>query len=249
MPMAFGMLAGILAAQRTGKGQVIDCAMVEGAALIHAMMWALRAQGSWSDERGTNLNDSGAPFYDVYQCADGGIISIASIEPQFWSELLARLQLTDDADFAAQHDRRRWPTMKARLAAIFATRPRAHWIELMEGSDICFAPVLSMADAPESPHNAARGTFAEVDGVTQPMLEIAPSSRSNLTEALPSAVASGRTPSSALCLAGPSGVSISSGTISWSNAPRACAAAARLCDSSAQFLHIRIIVWNMSMSV
>ncbi len=169
MLMAFGMIAGLLAAARDGRGQVIDCAMTDGSALLMAMIWGLRGMGMWRDERGTNLLDTGAHFYDVYECADGRHVAVGAIEPQFYAELRRLAGLDEDPAFDAQMDARQWPRLKARLAALFATRPRADWCSLMEGTDACLAPVLSMAEAPDHPHNRARGTFGEVGGMVQPM--------------------------------------------------------------------------------
>jgi alpha-methylacyl-CoA racemase len=169
MMLAFGMVSALLHAARTGQGQVIDCAMTDGAALLSAMIWGFRGMGMWQDERGVNLLDTGAHFYDTYETADGQWISIGSIEPQFYAELRVRTGLDADADFDAQMDPRAWGPLKAKLAALFCTRPRAHWDTLMAGSDVCYAPVLSMADAPRHPHNVARGTFAEIAGMVQPM--------------------------------------------------------------------------------
>lgn len=168
MLLAFGMLAAILHAQKTGDGQVIDCAMVDGSALLASMIWSLTAQGVWSDQRGNNMLDTGAHFYDTYACADGGHVSIGPIEPKFYSEFLSRLGIAETADFARQHDRAAWPALKKRLAGIFAAKTRQEWCAIFEGSDACVAPVLSMAEAPHDPHNAERKTFATVDGVTQP---------------------------------------------------------------------------------
>lgn len=187
MMMAFGMLAGILSARRTGRGQVIDCAMVDGAALLAAMTWSFHAQGSWRDERGVNLLDGGAACYDSYETADGHFVSIGSLEPQFFALLKEKTGLADDADFAANMDPRLWPAQREKLTALFRGRTRAQWCALMEGTDICFAPVLSMADAPGHPHNAARGTFIEADGVLQP----APAPRFSLTPAAPPRMAGG----------------------------------------------------------
>jgi alpha-methylacyl-CoA racemase len=167
MLLAFGVTAGLVEAQRSGQGQVIDAAMVDGAATLMTMMHSFRAMGIWNLERGTNMLDSGAHFYDVYETADGGYVSIGSIEPQFYDELL-RLTGLEGEELPWQQDRNEWPAMKERLATIFRTRTRDEWCEIMEGSDVCFAPVLSMDEAPEHPHNVERGTFVEVAGVTQP---------------------------------------------------------------------------------
>jgi alpha-methylacyl-CoA racemase len=169
MLLAFGVVCGMLEAQRSGRGQVVDAAMVDGAALLMTMFWTLREIGAFDEQRpGTNLLDTGAHFYDVYECADGGFVSIGSIEPQFYAELLQRLGLDGDDEFAAQMDRERWPQLSARLAELFRTRTRDEWSALLEGTDVCFAPVLTMSEAVEHPHNAARGTFAEVGGRVQP---------------------------------------------------------------------------------
>jgi alpha-methylacyl-CoA racemase len=167
MLLAFGVTAGLLEAQRSGQGQVIDAAMVDGAATLMTMMHSFRAMGIWNLERGTNMLDSGAHFYDVYETADGRYVSIGSIEPQFYDELL-RLTGLEGAELPWQQDRNEWPAMKERLAAIFRSKTRDEWCEIMEGTDVCFAPVLSMDEAPAHPHNVERGTFVEVAGVTQP---------------------------------------------------------------------------------
>jgi alpha-methylacyl-CoA racemase len=178
MLLAFAMLAGILHAKATGKGQVIDCAMTEGSAILSAMTWGLYAQGSWRDERGTNIIDTGSHFYDTYETADRKWIAIGAIEPQFYAELRRLVGLQEDAKFAMQNDGMRWPALKDKLVAIFASRTRAEWCALMEYSDSCFAPVLSLAEAPQHPHAIARHSFIEVDEVVQP----APAPRFSLTE-------------------------------------------------------------------
>jgi alpha-methylacyl-CoA racemase len=165
--LAMGVLAGLLEAQRSGNGQVVDAAMVDGAASLMAIFYALHAAGSFSDKRGENLLDSGAFFYDVYECADGGYVSIAPIEDKFLEEFLRRMEI-DPADMPAKMDRRHWPAAKARIAQRFKTKSREEWCRLLEGSDACFAPVLSLAEAPRHPHNLARGTFVEIDGIVQP---------------------------------------------------------------------------------
>ena len=181
MMLAFGVLCAVLAARSSGQGQVVDAAMLDGAALLGAMMYGLRSHGAWSDERAANLLDGGAPFYDTYACSDGKFISVGAIEPQFFARLLA-LTGTVDEGFAQRWDKAQWPHQKARLAALFATRSREEWCRLLEGTDVCFAPVLDMAEAPRHPHNAARQTFVEIDGVTQP----APAPRfSRTTPAMP----------------------------------------------------------------
>ena len=167
MLLAYGMLAAILGARTTGRGQVIDAAMVDGAAALMTMTYTLRGAGIWKDERGTNLLDTGAHFYEVYETSDGGFMGVGAIEPQFYAELMRLLGLGDE-DLSTQMDRTAWPAMKERFSAIFATRTRAEWEEVFAGSDACVAPVLSPAEAPDHPHNRARGTFTEVAGVVQP---------------------------------------------------------------------------------
>ena len=168
MMLAFGMLAAILHAQKTAQGQVIDCAMVEGSALLASMIWSLAAQGVWSEQRGSNMLDSGAHFYDTYACADGGHISVGPIEAKFYSEFLSRLGIPEKEDYAHQHDRALWPSLKERLAGVFATKSRQEWCALFEGSDACVAPVLSLTEAPSDAHNAERQTFVNAGGVMQP---------------------------------------------------------------------------------
>lgn len=180
MMMAFGMLAGILSARSTGKGQVIDCAMTDGAAVLSAMTYTFLGNGQWRDERGVNLLDTGAHFYDTYECADGKYISIGSIEPQFYALLREKAGLTDPA-FDAQMDPRQWGPLKERLTTLFLTKTRDEWCAIMEHTDICFAPVLSLTEAPEHPHNKQRGTFIEVGGMLQP----APAPRFSGTPAPP----------------------------------------------------------------
>lgn len=167
MMLAFGVVCALLEARGSGKGQVVDAAMTDGAALLGAMMYGLRAFGSWNDGREANLLDGGAPFYDTYACADGKFVSIGSLEPQFYALLLKLTGATDPA-FSTQMDETSWPQMKLRFTALFKTRGRDDWCALLEGTDVCFAPVLDMAEAPAHPHNQARATFVEVDGVTQP---------------------------------------------------------------------------------
>jgi alpha-methylacyl-CoA racemase len=167
MLLAFGMACGLLHTQRSGEGQVVDAAMVDGAAVLTTMFHALRAMGIWEDERGTNLLDTGAPFYDVYETADGLYVSIGSIEPQFYAELL-RLSGLEGEELPWQHDKTQWPAMKDRMAAIFKAKTRDEWCALMDGTDVCFAPVLSLGEAPAHPHNVHRGTFLELSGVVQP---------------------------------------------------------------------------------
>ena len=179
MFLAFGMVCALLEAQRSGQGQVVDAAMVDGSAILTTMFHAFRAMGIWNDERGTNLLDTGAHFYDVYETSDGKYVSIGSIEPQFYAELLTLSGLGDDPELPHQHDREQWPALKDRLAEIFRTKTRDEWCEIMEHTDVCFAPVLSLGEAPSHPHNVERGTFVEENGVVQP----APAPRFSRTKA------------------------------------------------------------------
>jgi len=166
--LAFGMVSAILHARASGKGQVVDCAMTDGAAVLMSMIWGLRAMGVWRDERGVNVIDTGAHFYDTYETKDGKFVSIGSVEPQFYA-LLRKLTGTDsDPEFDAQMNPSAWRRLKEKLAPLFKTRTRDEWCAIMGATDVCYAPVLSMAEAPQHPHNAERGTFIEVDGVTQP---------------------------------------------------------------------------------
>ena len=167
MLLAFGIACALLEARQTGEGQVVDAAMVDGAAVLMTMFHGLTGSGFWIEERGTNLLDTGAHFYDVYETSDGKFVSIGSIEPQFYAELLKHSGLEGES-LPHQMDRSQWPALKERVAAIFATKTRDEWCEIMEGTDVCFAPVLSMSEAPDHPHNRHRGTFTEVAGIVQP---------------------------------------------------------------------------------
>ncbi len=166
MLLALGVCAALVETTRSGEGQVIDAAMTDGSALLATMIHSFVARGFWG-ERGTNMLDTGAPFYDVYECADGEYISIGSIEPQFYAELMSITGLGEE-DLPRQMDRAQWPALKARVAEVIKTKTRDEWVELMEGSDVCFAPVLSPQEAYVHPHNVERGTFVEVAGVMQP---------------------------------------------------------------------------------
>jgi alpha-methylacyl-CoA racemase len=159
MLLAFGMLAGILSARTTGKGHVVDCAMVDGAALLSALTWSLKAAGMWKDERGVNLLDTGRAYYDVYQCADGGWLAVGALEPEFFAVLKERLGLR-----SGQND----PGLREELTDTFRSRNRRFWCEKLQSSDACVAPILSLAEAPLDPHNRHRSTFLDVEGVTQP---------------------------------------------------------------------------------
>ncbi|MFM9829647.1 MAG: CaiB/BaiF CoA transferase family protein [Sphingomonas sp.] len=168
MMLAFGILAGLLAVKNGAGGQVIDAAMTDGSALLAGMSWHMLAAGINRDAHGENMLDGAAHFYDTYECADGKWISVGAIEPQFYAQLRAAAGVAEDTDFDAQHDRTKWPALKAKLAAIFAQKTRDAWCTVMEGTDICFAPVLSMAEAPAHPHNVERQTFVTIGGAHQP---------------------------------------------------------------------------------
>jgi len=182
MLLAVGVLAALLERERSGLGQVVDVAMVDGSALLASFLYGLRAAGGWRDERGTNLLDGGAPFYDTYRTADGRHMAVGALEPKFYAELLAGLGL-DPAGLPAQYDRSGWPVLRAALTAAFGGRTQAEWAAVFDGSDACVAPVVSPADAPDHPHNAARGTFVDVGGLIQP----APAPRFSRTPAGPPA--------------------------------------------------------------
>jgi alpha-methylacyl-CoA racemase len=165
--LAFGMACALFEARGSGKGQVIDCAMTDGAASLMSMFYGFKAMGMWQDEKGGNLLDGGAHFYDAYETADGKWVSIGSIEPQFYALLLEKTGITDP-DFQAQMDRAKWPSLKEKIARVLKSKTRDAWDKVMEGTDVCYAPVLSLAEAPNHPHNKARATFIELDGVVQP---------------------------------------------------------------------------------
>jgi alpha-methylacyl-CoA racemase len=168
MMLAFGMLSALLAVTRGGRGQIVDCAMTDGSALLSAMTWGYYATGEWHDQRGVNLFDTGAHFYDTYECSDGKFISLASIEPKFYALLREKLGLTQDSRFDGQMERERWPALKDAMAKLFLTRTRAAWCRLLEMSDACFAPVLSLEEAPAHPYHVERGTFLKLGAGTQP---------------------------------------------------------------------------------
>ena len=175
--LAFGVVCGILEAQRSGKGQIVDAAMTDGASSLMAMFYGMSAGGAWKDARGSNLLDGAAHFYDTYETKDGKHIALGSIEPQFYKELIEKTGI-DDPAFAAQMDCNAWPSLTEKLAAVIKTRTRDEWDAIMLGSDVCYAPVLSLAEAPKHPHNVARKTFVEVGGIVQP----APAPRFSRTE-------------------------------------------------------------------
>ena len=167
MLLAFGMACAAFERASSGKGQVVDAAMVDGAALMLTPFYAARATGFWGP-RGTNFLDTGAPFYEAYETADAKWVAVGAIEPQFFAELRSRLGLADDATFDDQWDKEQWPAQKARLAAVFRTKTRAEWCELLEHTDACFAPALTPIEAPDHPHNRARHTFLRINDVPQP---------------------------------------------------------------------------------
>jgi alpha-methylacyl-CoA racemase len=165
--LAFGLLAGIISARATGQGQVVDCAMTDGSASLMSMFYGMLASGAWREGREANLLDGGAHFYGTYQCKDDRWVSLGSIEPQFYALLLEKAGL-DDAQFKQQMSRDDWPELKSKLAAVIKTKTRDEWTALMEGTDVCFGPVMGLKEAATHPHNAARETFVTIDGVVQP---------------------------------------------------------------------------------
>jgi len=195
MLLAFGMVAALLEAARSGEGQVVDAAMVDGAASLMTMIHAFHRHGLWNDERGANMLDTGAPFYEVYETADGQWMAVGGIEAQFYAELVRGLGLEGDPSLPAQMARDDWPAMKARFAAVFKTKTRDEWSAVFHGTDACVAPVLSPWEAPEHPHNVARSTFVAVEGAVQP----APAPRFSRT---PSAISSPPSPPGADTVSG-----------------------------------------------
>ncbi len=169
MMLAFGLVCALLEARSSGKGQVVDAAIVDGAALLTSIVCDLKALGLWQNKLQSNLLDGGAHFYDTYECADGQWISIGSLEPQFYTLLLEKLGITDpDFALSRQRDPAAWPGLKRKIADIFRSQPSSHWRALLEGTDVCFAPVLTLEEAAQHPHNRARGTFFEREGILQP---------------------------------------------------------------------------------
>ncbi|MGH3930474.1 MAG: CaiB/BaiF CoA transferase family protein [Pseudonocardiaceae bacterium] len=166
MFLVLGVLAALWERERSGVGQVVDAAMVDGVSVLAQMCWSLRAEGLWSDQRADNLLDSGAPFYDTYTCADGRFVAVGALEPQFYAALLAGLGLADE-ELPAQLDRAGWPLLRERFTECFASRTRDEWVAVFDGSDACVAPVLSFGEVPEHPHIAARSTLIELEGVPQ----------------------------------------------------------------------------------
>ncbi len=178
MLLAFGIVCALLEARGSGQGQVVDAAMTDGVSSLMTYIHGFRASGLWSDRRGDNVLDGAAPYYGVYETSDGKYVSVAAAEGKFYAELITRMGL-DEAGLPAQHDRARWPELRQRMEAAFRTRTRDEWTELLEGTDACFAPVLSLPEAVEHPHNRARHAFIELDGATAP----APSPRFSRTPA------------------------------------------------------------------
>ena len=199
MLLAFGMVAALLEAARSGRGQVVDAAMVDGSASLMTMIYAVHQSGMWSEQRAANVLDTGAPHYEVYETADGKYLAVGALETQFYAELLDGLGLAGDPTMLEQSDKAAWPAMKERFAAVFSTKTRDEWTAIFEGTDACAAPVLSPWEAPLHPHNKARSTFVEVEGVVQP----APAPRFSRT---PSAIS--RPPS-------PPGADTVSGLVEW----------------------------------
>ena len=178
MLLAFGMVCALLEARKSGKGQVVDAAMVDGATALMAMFFTFRNMGMFKEERESNMLDGGAHFYDTYETKDGRYVSIGSIEPQFYALLVEKAQL-DPVRFAPQMDASKWPELKKELAGVFRQKTQKEWCAIMEGTDVCFAPVLPITEAKEHPHNKARGTFLELEGILQP----APAPRFSRTQA------------------------------------------------------------------
>lgn len=167
MMLAFGIVCGLLEARTSGRGQVVDAAMTDGSALLMSMIYGLKAMGQWSGDRGANLLDGGAHFYDTYECLDGLFVAVGAIEPKFYSLLLSTCGIEDGGP-GDHMDPARWPAMKEKVAAALKTKTRQEWCKLLEGTDACLSPILSMDEAPRHPHNRARETFVEVGGVVQP---------------------------------------------------------------------------------
>ena len=187
MLLAVGMLSALIHSQKTGKGQVVDAAMIDGTSMLMSLFYSFYGSGVWTNERESNLLDGAAHFYDTYECKDGKYVSIGSIEPQFYALLCEKAELSID-DFGDQMKRDTWQNKKQLIKDVFLTKTREEWCDLMEGSDVCFAPVLDMSEAPMHPHNIARQTFIEIEGVTQP----APAPRFDRTQneiTLPPAIA------------------------------------------------------------
>ena len=194
MMLAFGMVSALLHVQRGGDGTVIDAAMTDGSALLMSMIYSFQGQGWWKDERGVNMLDTGAHFYDVYETRDGKFISLGPIEPQFYAKMLELTGLAVDPDMAAQNDPQKWDDMRDKLAKVIAARTRDEWDGIMVGSDACYAPILSLTEAPDHPHNRSRNTFVTAGGVRQPT----PAPRYSSIETTPPEMSNGQTHARAL---------------------------------------------------
>jgi alpha-methylacyl-CoA racemase len=168
MFLLLGILSALFERQTSGKGQVVDAAMIDGSSVLVQMMWGMRALGLWTDERGTNMLDTGAPYYDTYECADGRYVSVGAIEPQFYAAMLAGLGL-DPADLPAQNDRGRWPELRAKFTEVFASRDRDHWAKVFADSDACVTPILAFGEVETEPHITERNTFYQTGGGLQPL--------------------------------------------------------------------------------
>jgi alpha-methylacyl-CoA racemase len=166
MLLALGITSALLETQKSGKGQIVDAAMTDGSAALMGIIYGQHGRGAWKTDRQANMLDGGAHFYDTYECSDGKFISIGSIEPQFYALLLEKAELTDEL-YTDQHNRDNWPELKTKIAKVFKTKTRAEWCAIMEYTDVCFAPVLDLEEAPQHEHNKARNTFVEIEGVTQ----------------------------------------------------------------------------------
>jgi alpha-methylacyl-CoA racemase len=168
MFLALGVLAALISARGSGRGQVVDAAIVDGTAVLSTMIHGMLDDGLWSDQRGANLLDTGAPYYDVYRCADGQFLAVGALEPQFYAALLEGLGLAGDETLPSREDPASWPALRERFTSVFASRTRAEWWQVFQGTDACVAPVWSLLEARTDPHNVARGVFTEVDGRVQP---------------------------------------------------------------------------------
>jgi alpha-methylacyl-CoA racemase len=168
MFLLLGILSALFERQTSGKGQVVDAAMIDGSSVLVQMMWGMRALGMWTDERGTNMLDTGAPYYDTYECADGRYVSVGAIESQFYAAMLAGLGL-DPADLPAQNDRSRWPELRAKFTEVFASRDRDHWAKVFADSDACVTPILAFGEVETEPHITERNTFYQTGGGLQPL--------------------------------------------------------------------------------
>jgi alpha-methylacyl-CoA racemase len=168
MVLLFGILSAVIHVQKTGEGQVIDSAITDGSAYISSLLWMMHNTGQLQDEPGQGWADWGSPWHDTYECEDGHYVTVCALEPQFYQELVERLELTDNPVFANQWDTTQWPEGRRELKNLFLGKSRQQWSELLEGTDVCFGPVLNFSEAPQHPHNVARGTFLNIDGVVQP---------------------------------------------------------------------------------